>query len=1408
MNKLSCCTFLFLLSATFVTTKAQNFESSNLPIVVINTEGKTIVDDPKVNVKMGIIDNGAGNRNYYKNPSNNNLPDPFNSFDGTVGIEHRGSASQFFPKKPYGFETRDGTDKSIKAAILGMPAESDWILNASYTDKSLMRDVLTYHLSNQMGRYASRTKYVELVLDGDYRGVYIMMEKIKRDANRIDIASLKTTDNSGDALTGGYILKIDKNTGTSNATWLSPHRANHNMEINVMVEYPKKEVLTDAQYNYIKNHFTEFENVLKSTNFKDPVNGYAKYIDVNSFIDYFLLTELNYNIDAFRLSIFFYKDRDSRNPKIKMGAPWDYDHAYGNANFCRGWETNHWAYDFIREFCPSEDKQVPFWWARLLEDRDFCIKVRDRWQQLRQNQWSTGNITSFIDQNAALLNESQARNFQRWPILGEWVWPNYYYGNTYQEEVNWFKNWTQQRLNWVDANISQIGALGRETDCANVTKPGVTSPVNYCQGQVNTQLTATGTNLKWYTFQTDGVGSATAPTIATATLGTTSYFVTQTINGCESERARIDVIVNSKPNAPSASTVEYCRGQTASPLSASGTNLLWYTSPYGDTGTSTAPTPATDTPNLLSYFVSQTVNECESSRTQININIKIRPDKPQAPSALVYCQEQIVAQLSASGTNMKWYRTALGGNAESTPPTPSTASAGLFPYFVTQTINGCESERATIDVTIVAKPSTPSVSNIEYCQGQTAGQLTAVGSILKWYTGSSGGTGDLSAPIPSTASAGLLSYFVSQTLNNCESNRAQINVNVKTKPNNPQVTAAVRYCQGQATTPLSANGSNLQWYTALTGGSGNLSAPTPSSSSTGLFSYFVSQTVNGCESERAKIDVTVYAKPNAPSANNPEYCQGQTAQSLSANGTNLQWYTTPNLGSGSANAPTPTTATATLSSYFVSQTVNGCESNRTQINVNVKIKPDKPQVTSVLSYCQGQATTQLSANGTNLKWYIVPTGGFGSLTTYTPSTASSGVSSYFVSQTVNGCESDRAKIEVTVKAKPMTPEVSNTEYCQGQTTSALAATGTGLRWYTAPSGGTGSSTAPIPSTTTTALLNYFVSQTVNGCESDRAKIDVTIKAKPTKPLVTAVVNYTKGQTPSALTAVGSGIKWYTSATGGTGSTAAPTPSTGTVGTSNYFVNQTVNNCESDRAQITIQVSAPAAATTCLDIKVFLEGAMNGSTMTTKLNQQGLLPGQIPAGPLVVTTTAGQPYSGAPWNYKGTESVNVYAPDIVDWVLISLRTAPQEASTTIYRTAALLHKNGAVTTIATCPVLNPTQSFFVAVEHRNHMGAVSNETVSIVDNKITYDFTQRQSYIPPGLPASGQLQIGTAYCLFASDASKASFSEINANDASMWLIDNGKFGRYSFSDFNLDGEINANDATIWRRNNGKFSGVQF
>ena len=181
------------------------FNSSNLPIVLIDTYGQEIMDDPKIQVGMKIIDNLPGQRNYVTD-----IP----AYDGYAGIEIRGSSSQMFPKKSYGFESWDGLGEELEVPLLGMPEESDWILNANYSDKTLCRNTLAYQVFRNMGHYATRYEHVEVVINGVYKGVYIFSEKIKRDADRVDIAKLKPDDNSGDPLTGGYIFKIDKPTGT------------------------------------------------------------------------------------------------------------------------------------------------------------------------------------------------------------------------------------------------------------------------------------------------------------------------------------------------------------------------------------------------------------------------------------------------------------------------------------------------------------------------------------------------------------------------------------------------------------------------------------------------------------------------------------------------------------------------------------------------------------------------------------------------------------------------------------------------------------------------------------------------------------------------------------------------------------------------------------------------------------------------------------------------------------------------------------------------------------------------------------------------------------------------------------------------------------------------------------------
>lgn len=409
------------------------FTSSNLPIIIINTSGQGIPDDPKIQATMGVIDNGPGNRN--------NLTDPFNNYNGYIGIETRGESSQMFPKKSYSLETVDAAGENINVELLGFPAENDWILYAPYTDKSMMRNEMTFKLSRIMGRYASRTRACEVVLNGDYQGIYTLMEKIKVDKNRVDIASLDPDEISDDDLTGGYILRVDKLDGNDYPSWNSGG-------IDFQYFDPKGEDLVTQQQAYIQGFISAVNSSINGAGFANPTTGYAKYIDVGSFIDNMLISELGKNVDGYRYSTYMYKNKDSKGGKLVLGPLWDFNLAYGNVDYNSAvqFASGGWLYNDFRMF----------WFPRLMSDQNFQNKMITRWDSLRDDELSNVRITALIDSMAASLSEAQVRNYQRWPILGTYVWPNQYIGNTYAEEVAWFKNWIITRANWMDNNLPGV----------------------------------------------------------------------------------------------------------------------------------------------------------------------------------------------------------------------------------------------------------------------------------------------------------------------------------------------------------------------------------------------------------------------------------------------------------------------------------------------------------------------------------------------------------------------------------------------------------------------------------------------------------------------------------------------------------------------------------------------------------------------------------------------------------------------------------------------------------------------------------------------------------------------------------------------------------------------------------------
>lgn len=448
-KKLLACVFICLMSQIKTTVCAQTFTSSNLPIVTINTYGQSIAPYNKYYVGMGIIDHGVGVRN--------NVTDAPNDYNGEVELDLHGQSTLYLPKSSYGITPVDGAHQSQKVSLMGLPAGKDWVFKGLYQDKTLIRDELGFRIHNQMGHYSSRTRFFELVVDGDYKGLYQIEEKVKRDDDRVDISKLKYTDTAGDELTGGYIIRLDK-FFTGDEGWYSHYNSNisHDSANYFLYHYPKPDSMPAVQKNYIANYFHHFEDVLVSPTYNDPVNGYRKYIDVPSFIDNFILTEFSKNTDGYRSSTYFYKDRDSKGGKLFSGPMWDFNIAFNNCNFNGGNNPAGWQYQVF-----ATENFVPFWWWQFMSDDSFKNQLKCRYEYLRTNILSLSTLYQHIDSMAAYLNESQVRNFTKWPILGQYVWPNPSpIPPDYPGEIGSLKYFVQARLEWMDANMPGLCQVG------------------------------------------------------------------------------------------------------------------------------------------------------------------------------------------------------------------------------------------------------------------------------------------------------------------------------------------------------------------------------------------------------------------------------------------------------------------------------------------------------------------------------------------------------------------------------------------------------------------------------------------------------------------------------------------------------------------------------------------------------------------------------------------------------------------------------------------------------------------------------------------------------------------------------------------------------------------------------------
>ncbi|WP_338874369.1 CotH kinase family protein [Spirosoma sp. SC4-14] len=516
-----------LVSAFYLSTiaNAQTLSTTNLPIVLIDTHGQLINDEPGIICDLKIINNISGV---------NTPADTANGFDGKAKVEYHGCSSQNFPKKSLGIELRSTTavTTSINASLLGFPAESDWLLIASYTDKTFLRDQLAFFMSNQAGRYASRTKAVEVIINNEYQGIYIFEEKVKRDANRVNINKLDPTDLGNNSITGGYIVKIDKTCGSFDPDhqWQSAYSSpGGNRPHYWLTHYPNDDNLVSQQFTYIKNYINTFETTMASSTCCQATTGYSKYVVDDTFIDHFLLEETTSNADAYRFSAYISKERDSKGGKLSAGPIWDLNLAFGflltpfpsYSQSSEGW----------RYLAPGDPAfPVPFWWGKLLSCCTYTHKVVSRYRQLRQTVWQTSTLLDFIDTQYTLMNQgAYDRNFQKWPIIGVSIWNDEpsYNGATLADEIDFLKTWLTNRLNWMDSHIDAFiqEPLAVVSPSSLSIDVGQTAPLS---------LSFTGNGPWSYTLSSgqSGIVASSPATVYVSPSQTTTYTIQSVSNSC------------------------------------------------------------------------------------------------------------------------------------------------------------------------------------------------------------------------------------------------------------------------------------------------------------------------------------------------------------------------------------------------------------------------------------------------------------------------------------------------------------------------------------------------------------------------------------------------------------------------------------------------------------------------------------------------------------------------------------------------------------------------------------------------------------------------------------------------------------------------------------------------------------
>ncbi|MEM6376739.1 MAG: gliding motility-associated C-terminal domain-containing protein [Bacteroidota bacterium] len=660
--------------------------------------------------------------------------------------------------------------------------------------------------------------------------------------------------------------------------------------------------------------------------------------------------------------------------------------------------------------------------------------------------------------------------------------------------------------------LPEIGTL--------VGRPAVSTIPELCPGTSSLDLDTfvNGTNLTWYTGANSNDGRTATPTMSTNMSGTFSLFVTQTIDNCEGPRQELRYTIKASTTEPDIlNNPILCEASVAPNITTlvTGNNIQWYDSERGGMALTNPPQINTNNPGQINFWVTQSLNGCESPRAQLPIEVRPKSAVPQVRNAPGLCPGSSTLDLNTlvTGTDILWYNQENGGTGNPQAPPGNTQNAGDFSFWVSQNTNTCESPRVEVTYSVFNSTPAPQVSTVaDICAGASAPnlELAVSGLDLVWYTNDTIDSGNNNPPNVDTRQSGLYNFWVSQSIDGCESQRSRVDLTIKPLPVEPSLQGDTRFCQDSQAPSLSnyISGNNLTWYSEANGPFKIDSVPQIKTDQEGANSFWISQTVNGCEGPRAELVYEILALPSSPQlALIDKICQGTNGPNLGdfVSGNDLLWYQNAMEAIGNPITPMVNTQLIGLSSFWVSQSDANCESPKVELSYEVVAPPVAPAVTPIEDICEGDPAFDLGekVSGERIRWYAQRDDSLAQVNIPLQNTSNAGDYTWWVSQSDEFCESQKTSLSYRVKMTPEAPSlVGDPNICRGAPAPNLAnfTNGINLKWYDSAVSTNASVIPPEVNPDSSGIYSFWRSQTLNGCEGPRSELILKVIGLDVIPL--------------------------------------------------------------------------------------------------------------------------------------------------------------------------------------------------------------------------------------------------------------------------------------------------------------------